>query len=182
MVILGDFNSDLIAKGYEGRRLLRILGSHDLHNVIKEPTRVTETTSTLLDLLITTDTSKITASGTFDPGLSDRCLIYGIIKLTRSRTSPKYINAKNYKRVNVDRLKHDFSTAPWSAIEAFEDVDDVAWAWETLYKDIISEHIPQRRVEIRSDNLPWMNSHIRKIMNKRYKVLKRAKQTRSAEH
>ena len=182
VVILGDFNSDLIAKGYEGRRLLRILGSHDLHNVIKEPTRVTETTSTLLDLLITTDTSKITASGTFDPGLSDHCLIYGIIKLTRSRTSPKYINAKNYKRVNVDRLKHDFSTAPWSAIEAFEDVDDVAWAWETLYKDIISEHIPQRRVKIRSDNLPWMNSNIRKIMNKRYKVLKRAKQTRSAEH
>ena len=182
VVILGDFNSDLIAKGYEGRRLLRILGSHDLHNVIKEPTRVTETTSTLLDLLITTDTSKITASGTFDPGLSDHCLIYGIIKLTRSRTSPKYINAKNYKRVNVDRLKHDFSTAPWSAIEAFEDVDDVAWAWETLYKDIISEHIPQRRVKTRSDNLPWMNSHIRKIMNKRYKVLKRAKQTRSAEH
>ena len=94
VVILGDLNSDLIAKGYEGRRLLRILGSLDLHNVIKDPTRTTVTTSTLLDLLITTDVSKIMTSGTFDPGLSDHCLIYAIIRLQRKRIPPKYISAK----------------------------------------------------------------------------------------
>lgn len=38
VVILGDLNSDLIAKDYEGRRLLRTLGSFDLNNVIKDPT------------------------------------------------------------------------------------------------------------------------------------------------
>ena len=43
VVILGDLNSDLIAKGYEGRRLLRILSSLDLHSVIKDPTRTTVT-------------------------------------------------------------------------------------------------------------------------------------------
>lgn len=42
VVILGDLNSDLLARGYEGRRLSRILGSLDLHNVMKEPTRVTK--------------------------------------------------------------------------------------------------------------------------------------------
>ena len=98
VVILGDLNSDRIAKGYEGRRLLRILGSFDLHNVIKDPTRTTVTTSILLDLLITIDTSKIITSGTFDPGLSDHCLIYGIIKLQRKRTTPEiYLCEKYYK-------------------------------------------------------------------------------------
>lgn len=181
VVILGDLNSDLIAKGYEGRRLLRILGSFDLHNVIKDPTRTTVTTSTLLDLLITIDTTKIIASGTFDPGLSDHCLIYGIIKLHRKRTPPKYITAKNYKQVNIGKLKHAFTTAPWSVIEAFDDPDDITWAWETLYKDIVNDHISLRRVKIRSDSLPWMNSHIRKTMNKRYNILKRAKETGSKE-
>ena len=96
IVILDDLNSDLITKGYEGRRLLRILGSFDLHNVIKDLTRTTVTTFTVPDL-ITIDTTKIIASGTFDPGLSDHCLVYGIIKLQRKRTPPKYISAKNYK-------------------------------------------------------------------------------------
>ena len=43
----------------------------------------------------------------------------------------------------------------------------------------MNDHIPQRRVKIRSDSLPWMNSHIRKTMNKRYKILKRAKESGS---
>ena len=103
IVILDDLNSDLITKGYEGRRLLRILGSFDLHNVIKDLTRTTVTT---FDLLITIDTTKIIASGTFDSGLSDHCLVYGIIKLQRKRTPPKYICAKNYKQVNIEKLKH----------------------------------------------------------------------------
>ena len=103
-MILDDLNSDLITKGYEGRRLLRILGSFDLHNVIKDLTRTTVTTFTVPDL-ITIDTTKI-ASGTFDPGLSDHCLVYGIIKLQRKRTPPKYISAKNYKQVNIEKLKH----------------------------------------------------------------------------
>ena len=181
VVILGDLNSDLIAKDYEGRRLLRILGSFDLHNVIKDPTRTTVTTSTLLDIMITTDISKIITSGTFDPDLSDHCLIYGIIRLQRKRIPPKYIFAKNYKQVNIETLKHAFITAPWSVIEAFDDPDDITWAWETLYKDIVNDHISQRRVKIRSDSLPWMNSHIRKTMNKRYNILKQAKETGSKE-
>ena len=122
-MILGDLNSDLIANGYEGRRLLGILGSLGIHNVIKDPTRTTVTTSTLLDLMITTDVSKIMTSGTLDPSLSDHCLIYGIIRLQRKRIPPKYISAKNYRQVNVETLKHAFITAPWSAIKAFDDPD-----------------------------------------------------------
>lgn len=101
IVILDDLNSDLITKGYEGRRLLRILGSFDLHNVIKDLTRTTVTTFTVPDLLITIDTTKIIASGTFDSGLSNHCLVYGIIKLQRKRTPPKYISAKNYKQLTL---------------------------------------------------------------------------------
>ena len=96
----------------------------------------------------------IMTSGTFDLGLSDHCLIYGIIRLQRKRIPPKYISAKNYRQVNVETLKHAFTTAPWSAIEAFDDPDDIAWAWETLYKDIVNDHIPQGRVKIRSGSLP----------------------------
>ena len=45
-------------------------------------------------------------SGTFDPGLSDHCLVYGIIKLQCKRTPPKYISASlntflNFSSINV---------------------------------------------------------------------------------
>ena len=74
-----------------------------------------------------------------------------------------------------------FTTAPWSVIERFDDPDNITWAWQTLYKDTVNDHISLRRVKIRSDSLPWMNSHIRNTMHKRYNILKRAKETGSKE-
>ena len=74
-----------------------------------------------------------------------------------------------------------FTTAQWSVIEAFDDPDNITWTWETLYKDIVNDHISLRRVKICSDSLPWINSHILKTMNKCYNILKRAKETRSKE-
>lgn len=50
--------------------------------------------------------------------------------------------------------------------------------WNVLYKDTLNEHISERKVKIRSNSLPWMNSH-RKIMNHWFKVLKYVKQTGS---
>ena len=74
-----------------------------------------------------------------------------------------------------------FTTAQWSVIEAFDDRDNITWTWETLYKDIVNDHISLRRVKICSDSLPWINSHILKTMNKCYNILKQAKETRSKE-
>ena len=82
-------------------------------------------------------------------------------------------------RRSVKSLRYDMECAPWSVAEVFEDIDDVAWAWKTLYKDILSNHLSERKVKIRSDTLPWMNAHIRKNMNKGYKLLKQAKETGS---
>ena len=45
----------------------------------------------------------------------------------------------------------------------------------------MNDHISLGRVQRRSDSLPWMNSHIRKTMNKRDNILELAKGTGSKE-
>lgn len=46
----------------------------------------------------------------------------------------------------------------------------------------MKSHLRTRRVKIRSSGLPWMNSSIRKQLNKRYKLLIRARQTPKGSH
>ena len=41
-----------------------------------------------------------------------------------------------------------------------------------MYNVIANSHIPLRKAKVRKHSLPWMNSEIRKEMNKRYKLLK----------
>ena len=64
--------------------------------------------------------------------------------------------------------------APWHIIGALEDIDDSVFLWESLFKSILDNHIKKRIVKIRDRSLPWMNTEIRKAMNRRYKYLREA--------
>ena len=74
-------------------------------------------------------------------------------------------------------MRSDIQNAPWHICSVFDDVDDVTWAWETIYKDIINDHIKTRQAKVRKSSLPWMNSVIRKAMNWRYKLLLKGQKT-----
>ena len=51
---------------------------------------------------------------------------------------------------------------------------------EELYKDVNNEYIPKRKAKIRPNSLPLMNSKIRKLMNQRYSLLRKANRTQDA--
>ena len=95
--------------------------------------------------------------------------------MIKSRNPPPVIKqVKDLKGVkeNPRPLQNDLENAPWWICSIFEDTDDVAWAWESLFKDVVDSHVPNRLVKVKQCSLPWMNSEIRKAMNKRYKLLK----------
>ena len=50
-----------------------------------------------------------------------------------------------------------------------------------LYSDIVKENIPTRKAKVCSNSLPWMNSKIRKLMNQRYKKLKKANKQKNPD-
>ena len=62
----------------EGRNLLQKLNQYMLSNVIKEPTMITNTTRTLLDLVITSDRNKISNAGTHETGIADHRLVKSV--------------------------------------------------------------------------------------------------------
>ena len=73
---------------------------------------------------------------------------------------------------NPKDFKHDLESAPWWVCSTFEDLDNITWAWNCMYDEIANNHITLRKAKVRKHSLPWMNSEIRKEMNKRYKLLK----------
>ena len=85
---------------------------------------------------------------------------------------------RNYKLVNKENFKLALQNAPWWIGNLFDDIDDVVNTWELLYKDVVDEFITERNVKLRQNSLPWVNTDIRKLLNKRYKFLKIWQQTK----
>ena len=136
ILILGDLNSDLLFRGkapkdtYLGRKLLKVLNSFNMENIINKPTRITADTSTIIDLIITSANQKIKSHGCYDTGITDHHIVYAVLNLYRKRSWPKLIEAKNYKDLDVESLKGDTEQAPWDICKLFDDIDDFTWCWE----------------------------------------------------
>ena len=182
ILLVGDFNADLLPKSgselnSEGKHLSKILSSFDLHNVIAQPTRITSSSSTLIDLVITSNTWK----SVYDHGLLDHCLIFTVVKFKREKVPPKIIITRNYKQVDTKALQQNMENVPWSVINIFDDTDDAEYVFNTLYNNIIKAHILERKVKVRSNSLPWITLDIRKLMNKWFKLLQQAKRMQSKD-
>lgn len=149
IILVGDLNCDMLHKPSNGeseygKRLRRILCSHGLKNIINSPTRITANSKSLIDLVITSQPSKIQTSGSIDLGISDHHLIFAIFKVARSNPKPKVISTNNYKSLDTKQFRSDFDQAPWHITGLFDDIDDSVDAWQYLYDEIIHHHLPQQ--------------------------------------
>ena len=137
------------------RKCTNLLCKFNLKNVIDVPTRVTDDTSSLIDLIITSVPSKISSHGACNPGVSHNHLVYAALNLRGICEKCKLKRVRDFKRVDIKALQLEFAFAPWFICDVFDDIDDSVWAWEALYKYIIDQHIPLRKAKVRSNSLPW---------------------------
>ena len=81
---MGDLNCDLSSKelDHNSTKLMNSADLYDLHQVINEPTRITISSSTMIDLIFTNTVDKIVCSGVSHVGISDHSLVYAFRKLS----------------------------------------------------------------------------------------------------
>ena len=136
--LLGDFNCNLLIEGNQEsntnisnaniNKLRSIFEMFNMQNVIQEATRLTITSSTLIDLIVTTRKDLVSSSGVFPLGISDHHLIYANIRIKNKRPPPKIIKTRDYKRMDINSFRHDLETAPFQIASIFDDPDDHLWA------------------------------------------------------
>ena len=71
--------------------------------------------------------------------------------------------------------------APFHVATIFDDPDDPLWLWNKIFLQIANEHAPLKQVKVRSKSLPWITNDIRRKMNRRFKLYKKAVNTNDNE-
>ena len=84
-----------------------------LKQLVNKPTRITQTSSTLIDLILVTKPQNALFSGVCDaPGVSDHCFTYVAYSLKKEKFKPYTVTKRDFKNVNWDRFNHDVEYAP----------------------------------------------------------------------
>lgn len=93
IILLGDFNCDFSTReDWNGNsaQLRSIFEMFNMENVIKTATRITLTSRTLIDLIVTTRKDSVGITGVFPLGISNHSLVYSTLRLKNKRPSPKW--------------------------------------------------------------------------------------------
>ena len=102
--LMGDLNCDLIATRYDNdtRKLVSITDTYGLQQLITEPTRITPTTTTLIDVIFTNCPDRVVCSGVRHISISDHSLVFAYRKLSINRTSRGHnvITYRNFRKFN----------------------------------------------------------------------------------
>ena len=117
---------------------------YQLTQIIDDPTRVTKSTKSILDVCITSSPDKIIQSGVVHLGISDHSLIYATRKLNSviKGNSQNSVEFRNLRKFNVESFLSDVYMLP--ALDCKQNVDEMWECWKTLFLQVLDKHAPKR--------------------------------------
>ena len=184
MIVTGDFNYDVsISDGVvNSNPITSCFDLFQMTQLINEPTRITESTRTTIDLIFSSHPELINECGVLPVLLSDHYLVYGTHSWTTPKMKGRSINFRCYKDIDSDALKEDFLNAPWQCVLNCHDVDEAWCMWHSVFMRIINFHAPIKTKRIRGTPLPWLDGDILQLMRQRDHAHKTAKRSGSQIH
>ena len=174
LIILGDFNQDIL-KINSNSPFLRILSKYNLQNIINEPTRVTNTTSTCIDLLLTNHKSIINNSQVLPPFNSDHSTITAEITYKTYKAQAYKKTIWKYEEADKNLIKNKLESQDWSFINSNDDMNQINENFSNIITELADLSIPKVSFTYRPNDKPWMNNNIRRIMRQRDRLFLKAK-------
>ena len=177
ILLIGDFNIDLLVGEHgvvaEDNSLMDLCDRFCLQNQISEPTRVTEKTKSLLDVILASHPERYATCGNLHMGLSDHDLIYAVRKNKLPRAKAREIEYRNMRQFDLEKFLNDLKTVPWSSAYIYDDVDDLWHHWAQLYTEVLDKHAPIKKKRVRGDQLPWITPLIQREISRRNRLFKK---------
>lgn len=170
LVLGGDLNIDMLGSTNKQKDLSALLDSHFLSNVIVTPTRITDSSATLIDLFITNFPSDSVLSGTICTAISDHLPIYFMVHQSRC-TTRQAASAIYYRAVNLtslSRFRDQIEQTQWDDLFSITCAD---LAYDYFIRTICSvynKHFPlQVFKKPKRARKPWMTTEILKMMKEK---------------
>ena len=160
---------DLTNSNNDTRLLNNITEIYDLTQLIQEATRITENTSTLLDVIYTNCPNKIVCSGVSHIGISDHSLVFTYRKVSADppKRGHSTISYRKLGKFNSADFCSDIAQHDWGSIDQLNNPNDMWVKWKEMFLECIDRHAPLKSKRVRLSKSPWINSNLKKLMHKR---------------
>lgn len=174
LYVLGDLNADLGTNN--GKKMLQICNEQNLQYLISEPTRITPTTQTILDQILT-NAHNYVLSTTVSPPIStnDHCTVGVNINFKVQNTEPFYRHIWLFKQADFARFRQALLDTDFDTVFDDDNVDKICDSWSKKFISVAKSNIPNKNVLVRPNDSPWYTSRLRLMKRKLLRIYRKFK-------
>ena len=122
----------------EANALLDLFNSVNLTQLIKEPTRVTENSSTLIDVIMTFTNNIVEDSGVVVSHISDHFLVSTSLELKLPKSPSGSVNIRSYKNYDRNKFVEDLKQVSWHETALVDH-------FNTNFLNVLESHTPIKK-------------------------------------
>lgn len=174
-ILLGDMNANFL----DNKDLKLIFNVHGLKQMIRQPTRITESTESLIDIILTNKPENLVQSEVIPTSIGDHEMIGCARKLNSNHYNVRLISCRDYKNYNPELLKSDLGKINWMPFYNESNVNDAWLLLKSTLTNLYNRHAPIIKKNVRGKPAPWLNEDIKSIMNERDQLLRKSRRTKS---
>ena len=158
ILIMGDFNIDLVNPPHKWMQTLRL---HNLISLINTPTRITHTTATCIDHCYTNTKKGINNFGIDTLNISDHSLIFcskSSNNIQNLKNGHTYIQFRSMKHFNQENFLKELLSLPFDNILSTSNPDSALDIFYSLFLSVLNKHAPMKKKRIKNSELPKFQS------------------------
>ena len=179
IILMGDLNFDYVIDWSLSSNPIHLIESlFEMTQLDENATRRTLTTSTLIDVILTTASEKHLLTGILETTFSDHYCVYTVLdisKPTLSKHKHNYVKFRDFENFDetaffIDVKKNDCFLNPIKETDVVK-----GWGvWKETFLALSHKHAPLVERRLKKRNNPWVSPDIVKLMYRRDFLRKKA--------
>ena len=138
ILVLEDFNIDLLKPHCTWDSAITLLGWTQL---VKSPTRITQTSTTLIDHIYIDNPDVITEVNVPELSISDHCPISCSRSIKLPHQTHSYISFRSFKHFNKAAFFNDLNWSPFTEVLSCTDPDKALATWYNVCLIVVNRHL-----------------------------------------
>ena len=164
ILFLGDLNFNMLNKTGPVKAWLQKTENLNMSQLVCSPTRVTETSETIIDHVYSNVPDNIVSVSVPHYSISDHypvCVTRKISNTFEKGPVHKFITYRNTKSFNETEFIRELEEQPWTVINIFDTASDALDYFITTFNSVLDKHAPKKKRRVKKSKQPnWMNQNI----------------------
>ena len=178
VVVAGDLNINLCSSSTIATAYSEFVSDNNLVQHIAEPSRVTATSATLIDHILTTP-NIVVDSVCQSVGLSDHLVQILNANLFVVCQKPSTFSIRSFRKCDWSAVRDSLASTPWQVMDVLDDVDDMWHYFMASLFSVLDEYAPLKSIKSKFSKrpTPWLTPELLMAIKEKNKAKRHAVRT-----